>query len=226
MADIKLLENHYIETDFQGLKDKCIESPLPIALIVNSLDIRMKFSTLIKSHHWLSVEMTLLSLYPEQKESIDGYRTVFDRLQIIEPAIDEMLIVLSEHPCDIDDQNDSATTYVDVSDRKLIPEPDSLTDSHALEFVKWENWLGMDLAPETVENFNELEIIAHCLYEMTFYGYDQDEIQGQLSSLKSMMEDFQNLPEEERSQETISLEDFLKELDENSDNQEGSKALE
>lgn len=185
----------------------------------------MKFSTLIKSHHWLSVELTLLSLYPDQKESIDGYRIIFERLQIIEPVIDEMLIVLSEHPCDIDEQNDSASTYVDVSGRKLIPEPDSLTDSYALEFVKWENWLGMDLAPETIENFNELEIIAHCLYEMTFCGYDQDDIQAQLASINSTAEEYQNLSEEEKEQQTISLEDFLKELDENNDDQERSKAI-
>jgi len=185
----------------------------------------MKVSTFIKSHHWLSVEMTLLSLYPDQKESIDAYRVVFESLQLMEPAMDDMLIVLSEHPCDNDEENESDDTFVDVSGRKLVPEPDSLTDSYALEFVKWENWLGMDLAPETIENFTELEIIAHCLYEMTFCGYDQDEIQAQLASINSTAEEYQNLSEEEKAQQTISLEDFLKELDEKSDDQEGSKAI-
>lgn len=193
--------------------------------VFNSTFIKMRFSTLIKSHHWLSVEMTLLRLYPDQKESFDGYRDVFDRLQLMEPAMDDMLLVLSEHPCDIDEENDFYDTYVDVSGRKLVPEPDSLTDSYALEFVKWENWLGMELAPETIDNFNELEIIAHCLYEMTFCGYDQEDIQAQLTSLKSTVEDYQNLSDDEKNQETISLEDFLKELDENSDDQEESNAL-
>lgn len=185
----------------------------------------MKFSTLIKSHHWLSVEMTLLSLYPDQKESIDAYRIVFERLRLLEPVNDDMLIVLTECAGEIDDEDGSASTYVDVSGRKLVPEPDSLTDSYALEFVKWENWLGMELATETIENFTELEIIAHCLYEMTFCGYDQEEIQAQLSSLKSTMEDYQNLTEEEKNQETISLQDFLKELDENNDDEAGSNAI-
>jgi len=31
MADNRLLKNHYIETDYRGSKDKCIESPLLIA---------------------------------------------------------------------------------------------------------------------------------------------------------------------------------------------------
>ncbi len=169
--------------------------------------------------------MTLLNLYPDQKESIDAYRIVFERLQILEPVNDDMLIVLKECASDIDEEDDSASTYVDVSGRKLIPDPGSLTDSYALEFDKWENWLGMELAPETINNFNELEIIAHCLYEMTFCGYDQEDIQAQLTSLKSTVEDYQNLSDDEKNQETISLEDFLKELDENSDDQEESNAL-
>jgi len=169
--------------------------------------------------------MTLLNLYPDQKESIDGYRVVFERLQTMEPVFDDMLIVLKECACDLGEEDGSASTYVDVSGRKLVPEPDSLTDSYALEFVKWENWLGMELTPETIENFSELEIIAHCLYEMTFCGYDQDEIQAQLASINIIAEDCQNLSEEEKDQQTISLEDFLKELDENSDDQEGSKAI-
>ena len=185
----------------------------------------MKFSTLIKSHQWLSVEITLLNLYPDQKASIDAYRIVFERLQIMEPVRNDMLIVLKECACDIDEEDDSASTYVDVSGRKLIPEPDSLTDSYANEFDKWENWLGMELAPETIENFNELEIIAHCLYEMTFCGYDQDEIQAQLASINSTAEEYQNLSEEEKEQQTISLEDFLKELDKKSEDQEGCEVI-
>ncbi len=83
----------------------------------------------------------------------------------------------------------------------------------------------MELAPETLEKFTELEIIAHCLYEMTFCGYDQDEIQAQLTSINSLAEECRNLSEEEKDQQTIPLEDFLKELDENNDDQEENKAI-
>lgn len=54
----------------------------------------------------------------------------------------------------------------------------------------------MGLAPETLENFSELEIIAHCLYEMTFCGYEQDEIQKQLASIDKTVEDFKKLTDE------------------------------
>ena len=174
----------------------------------------MKFKDLIKSHHWLSVELTLLNLYPDQKKIIDEYKRVFESLQIMQPANDEMLIVLTEYECDTDDENKAKSTYVDVSGRKLKPEPNSITESYAIEFVKWENWLGMKLAPETIVNFNELEIIAHCFYEMTFCGYEQEEIQEQLDSFKRTVDDYKSLTEEEKKQKTISLDDLKKKLGE------------
>lgn len=80
--------------------------------------------------------------------------------------------------------------------------------------MKWENWLGMGLAPETLENFSELEIIAHCLYEMTFCGYEQDEIQKQIDTINKTVEEYKNLTDEEKKEQTISLNDLKKKLDE------------
>ena len=177
----------------------------------------MKFKDLLKSHNWLSIELTLLNLYPDQQEIIDQYKNVFDSLILMEPENDEMLIVLTEYECDDDEENESKSTYVDVSGRKLVPKTDnSLTDSYAIEFVKWEKWLGMALAPETLYNFNELEIIAHCLFEMTFCGYEQDEIQEQFDSINRTVEDYKEMTDEEKEEKTISLEELKKRLDKNS----------
>ena len=175
----------------------------------------MKFKDLIKSHNWLSIEMTLLHLYPDQEKIIDEYKSVFENLQIMESENDEMLIVLTEYESDKDEENESKSTYVDVSGRKLKQETNnSFTDSYAIEFVKWEKWLGMNLAPETLDNFNELEIIAHCLFEMTFCGYEQEEIQEQIDSINKIIDDYKNLTGEEKQEQTISLEDLKKKLDE------------
>ena len=66
----------------------------------------------------------------------------------------------------------------------------------------------MKLSPETLENFNELEIISHCLYEMTFCGYEQEEIQEQLQSIKKSVEDYKNLSDEEKKLKTFSLDEL------------------
>ena len=173
----------------------------------------MKFKDLINSHSWLSIEITLLNLYPDQEDIIEEYKRIFDSLQILEPDNSEMLIVLSEYECDTTEENEPTSTYIDVSGRKLFPEIDSISNSYAIEFVKWEKCLGMDLAPETLDNFSELEIISHCLFEMTFCGYEQEEIQEQFDSINKIVDDYKSLTDKEKEEQTISLEELKKKLD-------------
>lgn len=144
---------------------------------------------------------------------LDEYRNVFEKLIITEPIDYELDIVLTECNDDPIFEEDKES-YVDVSGRKRIPDPDSITESYALEFLEWDKWLGMDLAPETINSFSELEIIAHCLYEMTFISFDEDEIQEQLKSLNDSVEEFNKLTDEEKKQNTISLDELKRRLDE------------
>ena len=73
----------------------------------------MKLSDLINSNHWLSVELTLLQLYPDQKGIIDEYRNVFEKLQQLAPEEYDMSIMLKEYDCDHEDESE-IKTYVDV----------------------------------------------------------------------------------------------------------------
>ena len=158
----------------------------------------MKLKKIVESNNWLSAEMTLIKLYPNQIELINDYRNVFEKLQYLKPEANDMLIVLTEYLEDFEENSDVENKYVDVSGRKLVIEENSITNSYAIEFVKWEKWLGMELAPETLENFNELEIIAHCLFEMTFFGYEEEEIQEQFESINDKIEDYRAFSEKEK----------------------------
>lgn len=71
----------------------------------------------------------------------------------------------------------------------------------------------MGIAPETTRYFTDLEIIAHCLYEMTFVGYDETEIKEQLDAINDRAQEYKNLTEEEKKEQTISLEELKKRLD-------------
>ena len=175
--------------------------------------MKMEFGNLITSNNWLSVELTLVSLYPDQKEILDNYKMIFELLQLLEPERNDMLIVLTEYDSDTDDEDEINSTYVDVSGRKVLLESDENFVSYAIEFVKWEKWLGMNLAPETMTNFTELEIIAHCLFEMTFCGYEQEEIQEQFDSINKTIEEYKNLTTEEKAKRITSLESLKEKWD-------------
>lgn len=83
----------------------------------------------------------------------------------------------------------------------------------ALEFVPWREWLGMTIPRKLLSDFNEPEIIAHCLYEMTFHGFDEKKIQAEFAEIKKSAEEMKNLTTEELNSKAISLDDLLDELD-------------
>ena len=171
----------------------------------------MKLNDLIKSNSWLSVELTLLKLYPDQIEMVDEYRKVFEKLRILKPEDDNMKIVLTEYDCDTVDDCEKST-YVDVAGRLDNNHKNTITDSYAIEFVEWKKWLGMDLAPETIKNFTDLEIIVHCLYEMTFIDYDEEDVKKQFDTIKDRVDEYKNLTEEEKKEKTITLDELKRRL--------------
>jgi len=63
----------------------------------------------------------------------------------------------------------------------------------------------MDLAPETTKKISDLEIIAHCLYEMTFIGYTEEEIKEHFGTIKDRVEEYKNLTKKEKEEKTITL---------------------
>ena len=106
----------------------------------------MKLSELIKSYNWLSVELTLIKLYPDQNQMLDEYRKVYEKLKVTEPAdYDELEIILTEYDSDPDFDSDKET-YVDVLGQKKNSDPNDISNSYAIEFLEWDKWLGMDLA--------------------------------------------------------------------------------
>lgn len=170
----------------------------------------MKLQEIIQSNHWLSVELILLQLYPDQIDAIDEYSRVFEYLKGLEPQYNSMKIVLTEH---IVEYENEALTEIEVSGEETDENGNKI--SYALEFTKWDKWLGMDISPETITNFTELEIIAHCLYEMTFISYNEEEIQAEFENLNTTIDEIKAMTEEEPLRNTISLEDLLKSLNNN-----------
>jgi hypothetical protein len=168
----------------------------------------MYLHELIKTNNWLSVSMTLISLYPDQQDGLPAYEKVYLKLQGLMPVESYIEIVLQQ--CYDDESGE--VLYVDVSGRRNENKDQLLTESLAIEFVPWNKWLGMVISEDTLKNFNQLEIISHCLYEMTFAGYDEKEIQRQFSAIRSTVEEYKNMSEEERRKNTKTLDDFRREL--------------
>ena len=167
----------------------------------------MTFSTLLKSNSWQSIQMVLLRLYPDEHEFIDQYENVVNELKVMQPVPGKITINVEWVHDTYDDTN-----YVDVSGFYTNPaeRTNEYTNSLAIEFVPWNEWLGMTIYENSAKNFSELEIIAHCLHEMTYAGFEQEEIQSEIAKIHGIKEEYENLSTEEKEKRSYTF-DELKE---------------
>ena len=124
------------------------------------------FRELATRHTWEKVGLVLVGLYPKQESSLAGYEKVLEQLQGIEPIASDWHIVVEW----VEDWFDGKP-YVHVCGRKRGDD-----QNWALDFTDWAEWLGMEIAPQSLETFADVEVLAHCLYEMTWYGFRPEDV--------------------------------------------------
>jgi hypothetical protein len=76
--------------------------------------------------------------------------------------------------------------------------------------VPWKEWLGMEISDKTAKELDLNEIVALCLNEMTFSGFDEDTIQQYWTDLFKESIEFQNMTPEERKENTYTLDEISK----------------
>jgi hypothetical protein len=169
----------------------------------------MTFSEIIKSNTWLSVLHTLERLFPDQKDLMEDYEKVFNELKVMKPS--QCNITIDIHW--VDDDYDQ-TKYVDVTGYYTNPadRTDEFSNSLAIEFVPWDERMAMPIDSNSIVEFNELEIIAYCLNEMTYAGFEQQEIQAEMNSLKAIKDEYDGLTTEEKAKRTITLDEMMGKL--------------
>jgi hypothetical protein len=151
----------------------------------------MKFKDLVDKYAWDDVQAVLLHLYPDEERSIEDYWQVYEALRSLQPAETKLRICIETATDSLD-----GATYEDVSGkdgttrRETAPEAEWDTErgdeeaSFGIECADWAEWLGMEIDPATLARYQEQEIIGHCLWEMTFFGYTQEKIKEFMDDLK------------------------------------------
>ena len=84
----------------------------------------------------------------------------------------------------------------------------------AIYFDPWAEWLGMSISTETLEKFSELEIISHCLFEMTFEGFDEVKIKESGDYMIKSLDEFKKMTPEESERNSVRTKELLDSLKE------------
>ncbi|WP_300436523.1 DUF6557 family protein [Christiangramia sp.] len=169
----------------------------------------MTLKQMLQSNSWLSIASVFRELYPEEGRNMEGYENVFDQLVTMSSEETDMEILIKTVKDDFD-----SSEYVDVSGKYLYPKSEEEEFARALEFTAWSKWLAMNISPQSLKSFSELEILAHCLHEMTFAGFEEVDIQQQLDSINKTVEEYKVMSEEEKQENITSIDELLLKLKE------------
>lgn len=182
----------------------------------------MKFKEILNKVLWDDVRNSLLGLYYQDREDteLEEYLNVFNKIKDMSPQDPNGMRLYVQKIKD-----DEGNEYVEVigRDGKLQKESsdfeffkDNVDEefansevTYALEMTPWSKWVAMNVPIGVIQNFSLPDIVAHCLYEMTFMGYEEEEIQGQADELARRVEDIKS-----GNAKTISLEEFKERMKE------------
>lgn len=129
-----------------------------------------------------NVITTLINHYKDEEQNYAGYLKAFNIIKSIKHEkhrFNDMVIVLS----DVKDYDGSE--YVDVSGYDRV-----YNRTYALDIMPWKDWLRLHIDSKTIDKFSYAEIAAHCLYEMTFHGYEEQSPEEFSEKLYSILNQF------------------------------------
>jgi len=138
----------------------------------NYYELRDKMPTLqdlISRNAWLHVDHRLMEIYPDS--DADSYEGVFNQLCVKPAKPSKIIITLS------------------VVDEEVNVDGVENGETRALDFTPWSSWLGMEIDKDNLAKFDETDIIVHCLWEMTFIGFDESKIQHELEVMEAVVAD-------------------------------------
>ena len=121
--------------------------------------------------------------YPDQKSSELDYREVFNKLRYMTPHkhnLTDLFIHVSL--C----KEDDGTEWVACDGRDIVRKKGI---NYGIEFEPWNNWVSMFITQESLDNFSYEDIVAACLYEMTFFGFEEQQIKDKANELIKSVEE-------------------------------------
>lgn len=124
---------------------------------------------LIREVSFEDVFSRLCFYYPSQCDSKDGYEMAFNELL----GKKQNKHLLGDLFIEVEIVEDEDEYYLDVTGLN--------TKSglhYGIEFCEWTDWLTMFITKETLDRLSKEDIVAGCLYELTFFGFTENKVLG------------------------------------------------
>ena len=129
-----------------------------------------RFSEILKKTIFTDVFKTLCFWYKNQEINKEGYLEVYNKLLLMTPwehDPDDLIIVIEKRLWDGKDEYPS-TLGIDPRDKDGI--------KYGLELIPWNEVVSLFVSENTMSSLKPEEIVAAVLYEITFYGFTEEDI--------------------------------------------------
>ena len=142
----------------------------------------MILKDLIKSVNNDKVWEVLNREYNHKEGAYEAYKKVIEELKSLKPKLSkpEVTLVVAK----VKDGIEPDKLIFDVFG---IKEGDE--EHYGLVMVPWEEWLGLNVLTKSVEKYGAAEVVAHALYEMTFFGYSAEAASKRVAEEKRILDE-------------------------------------
>ena len=135
---------------------------------------------------WSEVAFALRRYYPEDTRELDleRYRVVFEKLAQMVPEATRFRLVIGPRAPDPDEPWEGELPVdVNCTDGAFC-EHQQGESSWCLDFRRWSECLGMEVSLAPRIAYMDAGVVAHCLWEMTWHGFEEAQGQAALGELE------------------------------------------
>ncbi|MCC5869288.1 MAG: hypothetical protein JJU27_12315 [Gammaproteobacteria bacterium] len=184
----------------------------------------MTLAQLLRETPWPDIRVALLRLFPEAEASIHEFERLDAALRRLRPHISSMRIVVEAVPLD----EPTGAMAFDVTGRdgtlnRDLPGYEHLgaaateiygdqEATYSLCLRARAEWLGMTVDDKTLVEFAPSHIIACCLDEMAFHGFDEAQVEAFANELELRMHEINAMSAEERDRHLVPAEEVFASL--------------
>lgn len=140
----------------------------------------MTFKELINSVNYDDVWTVIDKEYENKDGAYEAYKRVFEELKSLLPKACEPPITLVV--AKVEDYFEAGTFIFDVFGIQNGDE-----SHYALEMTPWNEWLSFKVLDKCVEAYGMADVVAHVLYEMTFFGYSANAVDDRVTKEKQIL---------------------------------------
>jgi len=116
--------------------------------------------------NWSAVNADLCRLFPEFVEYMASYQAAYEELDRTKPEVGNTRITIGRF------EPNSVLPFYIVGFNGECPK------GYCLKFIPWQRWLGLHIDPSLHDQYQHSEIVAICLYDMSWAGFRSDEVES------------------------------------------------